>query len=485
MSKSYLNKVELKDGQVILFHRAANSKRPIYHMRIHVRGMHDIQGNKLTYIQETTGESDLDEAKRKALDRFDELRLSVRDNRPVVELTFNAVYALWWLDKKAKLEAVARAKGRTGKLTRIDWYEKLSSRYWLAYFGKVKISELNHAFVQAYWPWRMSYWARADEAERKRYANYALNPAKKSMDMEQSALREVFHWANSMKIISYTPVIENPFARQGIPAARRPSFNEDEWQRLRKYMVLWVEAKGKNDQRVNPVHIYQRKLMQAYVHILAYSGMRPGEALKLRHSHVAALPAESSDGMILHINVPKDTKTGERLVRTQHECVEWYDRLKALTGRTNADDWLFCQQDGKKNTGFYKTLPKLLAEIGLLSDANGDRRSAYSLRHYYAEDRLRAMGTHPKAIENISGNMGTQKIQLEKHYIRKGMLTDEAALIAPVPARRIVASGRADLAKAHGAELKMIKDDANSSVKFKIVDGNLVAVKVPNNPGQT
>jgi hypothetical protein len=53
MSKSYLNKVELKDGQVILFHRNANSKRPIYHMRIHVRGMQDIQGNKLTYIQES------------------------------------------------------------------------------------------------------------------------------------------------------------------------------------------------------------------------------------------------------------------------------------------------------------------------------------------------------------------------------------------------------------------------------------------------
>lgn len=33
MSKSYLNKVELKDGQIILFHRQ-HAKRPIYHMRI-------------------------------------------------------------------------------------------------------------------------------------------------------------------------------------------------------------------------------------------------------------------------------------------------------------------------------------------------------------------------------------------------------------------------------------------------------------------
>ena len=51
MSKSYLNKVELKDGQVILFHRP-NAKRPIYQMRIHVRGMTDVFGNKVTYVQE-------------------------------------------------------------------------------------------------------------------------------------------------------------------------------------------------------------------------------------------------------------------------------------------------------------------------------------------------------------------------------------------------------------------------------------------------
>jgi|TARA_B110000902_G_C13878154_1_gene425598 hypothetical protein len=96
LSKSYLNKVEMKEGQILLFHRAANSKRPIYHMRIHVHGMRDIHGNKVTYWQSTTNESDLEEARRIALDKFDELRLLTKDNRPVVELSFADVYALWW-----------------------------------------------------------------------------------------------------------------------------------------------------------------------------------------------------------------------------------------------------------------------------------------------------------------------------------------------------------------------------------------------------
>jgi hypothetical protein len=33
MADGYLNKVEMKDGQILLYHRTANSKRPIYHMR--------------------------------------------------------------------------------------------------------------------------------------------------------------------------------------------------------------------------------------------------------------------------------------------------------------------------------------------------------------------------------------------------------------------------------------------------------------------
>ena len=41
MAQRYNNRVELKDGEVILFHRAG-AKRPIWHMRLHVRGMIDM-----------------------------------------------------------------------------------------------------------------------------------------------------------------------------------------------------------------------------------------------------------------------------------------------------------------------------------------------------------------------------------------------------------------------------------------------------------
>lgn len=190
MSKSYLNKVELKDGNIILFHRP-NAKKPIYHMRIHVRGMRDVYGNKVTYVQESTGETDLEEAKRYALDKYDDLRLRAKKKEPVKQLTFHDLYVMWWADKRQRLEAAAFAKGRKGKNQRISWYEKHSKRYWLPYFADMKLDEMTQAFVQGYWTWRMTYWKRASEEERQRYGNHAVTPAKKSMDMEQSALREI------------------------------------------------------------------------------------------------------------------------------------------------------------------------------------------------------------------------------------------------------------------------------------------------------
>ena len=428
MSKSYLNKVELKDGQIILFHRQF-AKRPIYHMRIHVRGMRDIYGDKVTYIQESTGETDLEEAKRCALDRYDDLRLSAKQKAPVKRITVADLYEIWWADKRARLLANHTAKGRTGVTQRIVWYEKHSQRYWLPYFGSVKLDELTHAFVQGYWVWRMSYWGRATDAERKRYPNHALTPAKKSMDMEQSALREIFGWGHSMKMLSHKPIVENPYTRQGIAPNRRPSFTADEYQQLERYLKVWVEGQGVNDTRVNSAHKYNRQLLQCYIQWLAGTGMRTGEVLQLKHRDVIVKRSNVTEMPFVEISVPKNTKTGERVVRSQSEVAGVYRKLCALTGHTAADDWVFCAADGKKNEGFYKTLPKMLDEAGLLLDTDGQRRTAYSLRHYYAEQRFVEHGYNAAVYDMLSTNMGTGRQQIESHYVRKGIMMDVDVLI--------------------------------------------------------
>lgn len=267
--------------------------------------------------------------------------------------------------------------------------------------------------------------------------------------MEQSGLREIFGWGNANKVITYQPIIENPYARQRIAAVRRPSFDEAEWQQLREYMRRWVVGQGDADKRVHAKHLYQRKLLQIYLHFLALTGMRTGEVLKLRHRDVGVGTTEQYEQAVLRITVPKDTKTGTRIVSSQPSLIAWYDALIELTGTDAKGDWLFCDAEGKANKGFYKSVPKLFTDAGVLLDENGDRRTDYSLRHYYAEQRLIELGENARAFDIIGTNMGTGRQYLEAHDVRKGVMQDEDALVTAGGKRRTTTAGDAEVRAAY------------------------------------
>lgn len=268
MSKSYANRIELRDGAITLYQKPG-AKRGFWYYRIHVRGMHDISGAKVKYDERSTGETDLDEAKRVALERHDELKVRVRAKQPVKSFTFADLYELWWAQKKQRLTLNHIAKGREGKSQRIDWFEKQSKRYWLPYFGKYKVEDLTHALIEGYWAWRMAYWSNASTTEKEDYPNYALTPSKKTLDMEQGSLSEIFAWGNSMQLFSFQPVIRNPYSRLGIPASRRPSFEDEDWTTISEYLERWAAGRGNNDRaegaRLNSSHLYQRKMLKLYV----------------------------------------------------------------------------------------------------------------------------------------------------------------------------------------------------------------------------
>ena len=193
-------------------------------------------------------------------------------------------------------------------------------------------------------------------------------------------------------------------------------------------MQRWVDGWGVNDTRVNSVHKYNRQLLKFYLTWLAETGMRTGEVLQLKHKDISVKISRGGNEH-LEIIVPKNTKTGTRIVRSNHFLNIHYQQLCKLTGHTDANDWVFCDASGKQNKGFYKTLPKMLEEAGLLYDENGDRRTAYSLRHYYAEERFRDMGYNLATYDMLAENMGTSRKQIDDHYVRKGMLMDVDVLL--------------------------------------------------------
>ena len=439
MSKSYANRIELRDGAVMLYQKPS-AKRPIWYYRIHIRGMHDLSGAKVKYDERSTGETDLDEAKRVALDRHEDLRVRVRRKEPIKSITFADLYELWWSQKSQKLNLNHSARARSGKVQRIGWFEKQSKRYWLAYFGKHKLEEMTHSLVEGYWTWRMAYWTNASETERTRFPNHAITPSKKTLGMEQSSLSEIFAWGNSMKLFSFQPVIRSPYSKLGIAATRRPSFDRHEWEKLSEYLDQWKVGNGKHDKdagaRLNSRHRYHRRLLDLYIRFIASTGMRPGEVLKLRHRDVFL--EETKENQIRHmvVNVPEDTKTGARKVIGKPDLEDIIGNLNSLklamcngSPSRNAEDWLFCDQKGKQCVGFGKTLQTVLRDVELLTDNRGMRRSSYSFRHFYAEQTFDELGYFARAYDLIGANMGTSRQMLDAHYVRKGIIHDQEAML--------------------------------------------------------
>jgi hypothetical protein len=199
-------------------------------------------------------------------------------------------------------------------------------------------------------------------------------------------------------------------------------------------MERWVQGEGDKDKLpgafINSRHLYQRKLLRLYIQFIEGTGMRTGEVLLLKHGDIRKKRTELYESRVLYISVSSQTKTGARTVISNPSVVATYAELCALTGQTAPTDWLFCDQKGKQAMGFFKTLPMMLEEAGVLTDKLGDRRSAYSFRHVYAEGRFAAIGFNPIAFDLIGTNMGTGRQSLEKHYVRRGIIDDPDALIA-------------------------------------------------------
>jgi integrase len=184
-----------------------------------------------------------------------------------------------------------------------------------------------------------------------------------------------------------------------------------------------VEHGKGNTRRAHKGHLWQRQMVRRYIQFIQSTGMRPGEPLQLKHKHFTLVKTKKGND-VLRIEVPRTTKTGERTVHSMKATVRYYEAIKDLTGHCEEDDWVFCDMHGKRSNGYYNTIKSLLRELGMYEDEYGDARTAYSFRHYYAEQRLDEIGTHPQALDYIAENMGTSWLMLQNFYIRKGRNVD-------------------------------------------------------------
>jgi integrase len=161
--------------------------------------------------------------------------------------------------------------------------------------------------------------------------------------------------------------------------------------------------------------VRERILLTNYVLILANTGIRVGEARKLRWRDIA-LDKDGAGSPIVVLTVKG--KTGEREVIARDFAVKGYfdhirvSRQEEIGRAVKQDEFVFCSRLGRPIGSFKKGFQNLVSKAAVEYDSYGERRTIYSLRHTYATFRLRE-GTHHF---HLAQNMGTSVKMLEEFY---------------------------------------------------------------------
>jgi integrase len=388
------------------------------------------------YVVKSTKQKDRALAEEVARKEYTTLNYKVDNNLEIKSYDFAKLYEAWW-----KRERPSKGEARR------KYIEGTAKRYFLNYFGtelkNVSITALTDLHFEDYWGWRIGYWdsgagqqnlstasKRRNNHDNQRHSkkgNVAKKPSNKTLQMEQSLLKQIFWWAHRRGIIDRQPYIKAPkdAATKNLDTARRPTFDLSEYRQLYRAMRIWVkgEVVGKQPRengnfaksravikRPHSLHVWQRNLIRNYVLFMANSGCRPNEARQLRWRDI-----RTTDDDIKYLYISPTTKTGERDTYPLPSAFRYLERVKEQSEYTSPDDLIFGDRDGKPVENFNKTFTKLLADNDLLFDSQGRRRTIYGLRHFYGTMRLSSK-TNPVPMEVLAKNMGTSPATLFRHY---------------------------------------------------------------------
>ena len=389
---------------------------------------------KRGYVRRSTGTADADEAMRIAREAYDDLRIRQKSGLEIIEITFDKFF-IDWIERRKRLNTEQR----------YQWKKNTYHRYLREYFGSKVLSKIDKRFVDGYWDYRLNYWN--DEKNKKRIAandrrigakskssfNIAKSPAFGSLKMEASLINEILRGANDDGYLIRQIKIsaQDAVAKHKRGDNWRQTFNRDEMRVLRTNLFNYAENRGKwKGNRVHSLHLFQRKMLHTYVQVAISTGMRVGEIYQMRWKDVKTELNDKGEQIIV-IEVRRDTSKTYRerqaVAYNDHttKVINDYKELCIDSGYSvDGEDLVFFSIiKGERrivdlSVSFKTFLMKCEyqnREGGLRYAHDGSARTLYSLRHYYATDRL----TEGKMdVGQLAYLMGTGVNQIRNHYGR-------------------------------------------------------------------
>ena len=326
----------------------------------------------------STKEESLAQAKDFAEDWYLELRGKHKRGELLNEKTFNEAA------EQFLREYPVITEGNRNKVY-VEGHKQRLAIHLRPFLGEKGLSKITAGLLQEYRIYR----------REKAIAKRGNPPARNTIHQEIVTLRQVLKTALRHGWLQHLPDLSEPYKTNG-KRVHRAWFSPEEYEKL--YKATRERAEKPKTKR----WAWESAQLHDYVLFMANTGLRPDEAARLEYRDVTITHDKSTDETILEIEVRG--KRGVGYCKSTRGAVFPFKRLK------------------KRNNGqptdriFPKTHRELfnliLDELGLKFDREGNRRTAYSLRHTYICLRL----MEGADIYQIAKNCRTSVEMIENYY---------------------------------------------------------------------
>jgi integrase len=347
-----------------------------------------------TWFRKSVQTTDVDKAVQLAERLWMKATFEHEEGRPVISKKFKPVAEV----VLRRLEE--EIKAGTAKPIAKDYVSAINL-YLIPYYGNFNVDNIKPATVSQFHVWRKEKVGRELSGSAQNNHNAAFN-----LVMDEAVQR------------GYLSDYHRPNTKNtGAESDRRAEFSHEELETLLKYSTKFI-AEGRTDR----TKMIRQVLAQAYVPFLAATGIRAGtesENLEWRHIDVEVVNGQP----VLHIRLQQG-KLGPRNFVAHNSCWRILEVMRQISPdlkdtpledvlRQRVAQKVFRLADGSVPDNWNKPFRQMLEDSNLLKSPVTDKeRSLYSLRHYYATQRL----LEGIPIHDLAQQMGTSVLMIQKHY---------------------------------------------------------------------